>query len=148
MKHEVFNEGSYETMESDYPWVLSPEERGKIGSETKQRETAEETLNKLYQIYVSRSSSLFLPDSILFWLKDVIGFILNSLDDGTIDRDIMIAKFTSLTPAPFCYLARYRQLRQADFTDDITTINPNELLMGGEQEQEAAHHQQENLAAQ
>jgi hypothetical protein len=60
---------------------------------------------------------------------------LTSLDEGALDRDLLIAKFTSLTPVPFCHLSRYRGLRQADFTDDITTINPNELLMGGEQEQ-------------
>ena len=68
------------------------------------------------------------------WLKEVIGYILNKLDDGALERDLLIAKFTSLTPVPFCYLSRYRGLRASDFTDDITTINPNELLMGGEQD--------------
>ena len=65
----------------------------------------------------------------------MIGYLLTTLDEGSLDRDLLIAKFTSLTPVPFCNLSRYRSLRQADFTDDITTINPNELLMGGEQEQ-------------
>jgi hypothetical protein len=68
------------------------------------------------------------------WLKEVIGYILTKLDEGALERDLLLAKFTSLTPVPFCYLSRYRSLRASDFTDDITTINPNELLMGGEQE--------------
>lgn len=117
-------------LESDYPWVLSEEERAKL-PEKKQREVAEETLGKLYQIYVSRSSSLFTPEPILLWLKEVLGYLLNKLDEGAIDRDIVIAKYTSLVNKPFCYLSRYRGLRTSDFTDDITTINANELLMGG-----------------
>jgi hypothetical protein len=96
----------------------------------KQNEVAEETLTKLYQIYVSRSSTLFSPDHILMWLKEVIGYLLNRIDAGELDRELLIAKFTSLTPHPFCYLSRYRHLRTSDFTDDITTINPNELLLG------------------
>lgn len=63
-------------------------------------------------------------------MKEVIGFVLNKLDDGTLDRDLMVAKFTSLVQSPFA-LSRYRSLKQSDFTDDITTINPNELMMGG-----------------
>lgn len=118
-------------MEIDYPWVLSKDERAKL-PEAKQRDLAEETLNKLYQIYVSRSSSLFTPEPTLQWLKEVIGYVLNKLDEGTLDRELIIAKFTSLTPnAPFCALSRYRGLKTSDFTDDVTTINANELLMGG-----------------
>jgi hypothetical protein len=66
------------------------------------------------------------------WLKEVIGYVLNKIDDGQLDRDILIAKFTSLTPVPFCSLSRYRTLKTSDFTDDITTINANELLMNAE----------------
>ena len=62
----------------------------------------------------------------------MIGYVLNKVDEGSLDRDLVIAKFTSLTPVPFCALSRYRQLKQSDFTDDITTINANELLMGPE----------------
>ncbi len=62
LKHELFR-GS-ESLENDYPWVLSNEESVKY-CEDKQKELAEETLNKLYQIYVSRSSSLFTPEHIL-----------------------------------------------------------------------------------
>jgi len=90
-----------------------------------------ETLHKLYQIFVARQSALFSPDHILLWLKETIGFTLNKLDEGVIDRDLFIAKVTSMTNNPFA-LSRYSSLRTSDFTDDITTINPNELLMGGE----------------
>lgn len=130
LKHEIFNQDS-DDLESDYPWVLSREERSKL-SEDKQRELADDTLSKLYQIYVSRSSTLFSPDHILLWLKEVIGFLLNKIDAGELDRELLVAKFTSLTSSeqPFCFLARYRHLRTSDFTDDITTINPNELMLG------------------
>lgn len=61
----------------------------------------------------------------------MIGFVLNKIDEGALDREIVIAKFTSLvSDTPFCALSRYRNLRTSDFTDDITTINANELLMG------------------
>lgn len=63
LKHEIFSENVDES-ELDYPWVLSSDERVK-NSEAKQRELAEETLTKLYSIYVSRSCSLFAPDHIL-----------------------------------------------------------------------------------
>jgi hypothetical protein len=116
-------------LECDYTWTLSNEERLKNSPE-KQIELAEETLNKLYQIYVSRSSSLYAPEHILMWLKEVIGYTLNSLDSGSLDRELIVAKFTSLTGVPFCNLSRYKGLRQSDFTDDITTINVNELLLG------------------
>ena len=44
------------------------------------------------------------------WLKEVVGFILNSLDDGTLDRDLFVAKFTSLVQSPFA-LSRYKSLK-------------------------------------
>ena len=90
---------------------------------------------------MSRSSSLFAPEHILLWLKEVIGYTLNRLDDGTLERELIIAKFTSLTGVPFCNLSRYRGLRQSDFTDDITTINANELLLGEQQQQQQEQDQ-------
>ena len=66
------------------------------------------------------------------WLKEVIGHALNRFDEGTLEREVLVAKFTSLTSdSPFCALSRYRHLRTADFTDDITTINANELMGAG-----------------
>lgn len=90
---------------------------------------------------MSRSSSLFAPEHILLWLKEVIGYTLNRLDDGTLERELIIAKFTSLTGVPFCNLSRYSGLRQSDFTDDITTINANELLLGEQQQQQQEQDQ-------
>jgi hypothetical protein len=63
LKHELFSITG-EALENDYPWTLSSEERSKL-SEDKQRDLAEETLSKLYQIYVSRSFSLYSPEHIL-----------------------------------------------------------------------------------
>ena len=63
------------------------------------------------------------------WLKEIIGFVLNKIDSGDLDRELLIAKVTSLVQSPFA-LSRYRTLKVSDFTDDITTINANELLMG------------------
>jgi hypothetical protein len=65
------------------------------------------------------------------WLKGVIGFTLNKIDDGSLDRDLFIAKVTSLVESPF-YLSRYRILKVSDFSDDVTTINPNDLLGMGQ----------------
>jgi hypothetical protein len=129
LKHEIFAESINSVLEKDYPWTLAREERAKL-TEDKQSELADESLNKLYSIYVARSSTLFSPDNVLMWLKEVIGYLLNRLDEGALERELVIAKFTSLTPMPFCALSRYRHLRASDFTDDITTINANELLMG------------------
>ena len=63
LKHEIFT-SNIDEAEIDYPWILSNDERVKY-PEAKQRELAEETLSKLYSIYVSRSSTLFAPDHIL-----------------------------------------------------------------------------------
>ena len=122
LTHDLFTVTD-DAMEMDYPWV------------SVDRKYADETLNKLYQIYVSRTSPLFTLEHTLMWLKEVIGYVLYKLDEGSLlDRDIIVAKFTSLTPSPFCNLSRYRGLRVTDFTDDITTINANELLMGEQQQ--------------
>ena len=63
LKHEIFSQNVDES-ELDYPWVINNDERVK-NSEASQHELAEETLNKLYAIYVSRSCSQFAPDHIL-----------------------------------------------------------------------------------
>ena len=57
----------------------------------------------------------------------MIGFVLNKIDEGALDRDLLIGSISSLVENPF-YLSRYRFLKVSDFSDDITTINPNELL--------------------
>ena len=63
-------------------------------------------------------------------MKEVIGYALNKIDEGILDRDLFIAKVSSMVTSPFS-LSRYKSLKVSDFTDDLTTINPNELMMGG-----------------
>mmetsp|Transcript_2381 Transcript_2381/g.1711 ORF Transcript_2381/g.1711 Transcript_2381/m.1711 type:complete len:98 (+) Transcript_2381:1714-2007(+) len=88
-------------------------------------------------------------DHVVGWMKEVIGFLLNKIDAQEIDRDLFVAKITSLVESPFG-LSRYRSLKRSDFTDDITTINPNELLMGGGGAQDLGdpnQNQDQNAAA-
>jgi len=62
-------------------------------------------------------------------LKEVIGFVLNKIDAEELDRDLFLAKILSLFNYPFS-LSRYRGLKVSDFSDNLTTVNPNELLFG------------------
>jgi len=121
LNHEVFVvEGETLKESHGYDWLLQKDDKDKenlIG----------ETLQKMYEIFIARSSALFTPDYILQWLKEVIGFTLNKLDEQTLDRDLFIAKISSMVESPFG-LSRYMSLKKSDFTDDITTINANELL--------------------
>lgn len=90
---------------------------------------------KVYSIFLERSSVLFSGDANLLWLKQTIGYLLNEIDAGTIDQMEFISKVISLSssPPPF-YLDRYADLKLADFTEDVTTINPADLLGNGEQQ--------------
>ena len=68
------------------------------------------------------------------WLKEIIGHLLNELEIEDEQEDIteeFIGKVTSYVDNPFT-LERYMTLKLADFTDDVTTVNPNELLGAGE----------------
>lgn len=87
----------------------------------------------VYSIYIERSSILFQADLTLLWLKQIIGHLLNAIDNGEIDQIEFISKVISLvsSPPPFL-LERYSGLKIADFTEDVTTVNPAELLGNGE----------------
>lgn len=88
---------------------------------------------KLYSIFMERSSILFASDMTTLWLKETIGHLLNMIEAGSNSGDMtdeFIAKVTSVVQNPF-YLNRYMGLKNADFTDDVTTVNPEELLGGG-----------------
>ena len=88
---------------------------------------------KLYSIFMERSSILLANDLTTLWLKETIGHLLNMIEVGnncTEMTDEFIAKVTSVVSNPF-YLDRYMGLKNADFTDDITTVNPEELLGAG-----------------
>ena len=76
---------------------------------------------------MERSSVLFAQDATILWLKEVAGFVLDQLEEGKLDRLEFIGKIASVVENPF-KLDRYASLKNADFTDDMTTIDPNELL--------------------
>lgn len=54
---------------------------------------------------------------------------IESSEDDLVSE--FIGKVASTVENPFT-LDRYLELKNADFTDDVTTINPNELLGAGE----------------
>ncbi len=88
---------------------------------------------KLYSIFMERSSILFANDQTTLWLKETIGHLLNMIEAGSNSTDFVdefIAKVTSIVDNPM-YLDRYMGLKNADFTDDVTTVNPEELLGNG-----------------
>ena len=91
------------------------------------------------------------------WLKETIGHLLNMIEAGSNSTDMadeFIAKVTSTVNNPFT-LDRYMHLKNADFTDDVTTVNPEELLGAGAgggggppaQDDAAARAQQERMVA-
>ena len=92
--------------------------------------------NKLYEIFLERSSVLFSQtehsNSLMLWIKHTVGFLLNKIEAGEVsthDREGLLAKIASIVEMPKeLKLDRYMDLKVADFTDNITTINPDELL--------------------
>ena len=81
---------------------------------------------------MERSSILFNNDATTLWLKETVGYLLNQIESS--EDDIVsefVGKIASTVENPF-KLDRYIHLKNADFTDDVTTINPNELLGAGE----------------
>ena len=42
----------------------------------------EETVSKIFLIFIERSGSLFADDDILMWLREIIGYYLNIIDDS------------------------------------------------------------------
>ncbi len=107
-----------------YEWV----------SEKEDSDHQQTVRQKVYSIFLERSSVLFAGDANLLWMKQTIGQLLNSIDEGKIDQVEFISKVISLSssPPPF-YLDRYTDLKIADFTEDVTTINPADLLGNNEQ---------------
>jgi len=55
--------------------------------------------------------------------------------EDKIERLEFVGKIASVVENPF-KLDRYLSLKNADFTDDMTTIDPNELLGAGPVQQE------------
>jgi hypothetical protein len=95
-------------------------------------EAQQKAVQNVYAVFLERSSILFQADPTLLWLKQTIGFLLNAIDEGRVDQVEFISKIISLVDEPPFYLDRYQKLKIADFTDDVTTINPGDLLGGPE----------------
>ena len=99
-------------------------------------EEAESVRAKLYEIFLERSSVLFAAteqtNTVMLWLKHTVGFLLNKIENGknsVSDRESLLAKIASLVETPkILKLERYMDLKVADFTDNVTTVDPNELL--------------------
>jgi len=62
------------------------------GDQSKIDSLVEETASKIFNIFVERSGALFSDDDTLLWLKEIIGYVLNSIDSGELcDKDMMVA---------------------------------------------------------
>lgn len=88
-----------------------------------------DVLNKYFDLYVDRTSECFKDDDILDWMKTVIGYVLNEIDNGNFDRDVMFQFVFSALGLPF-ELKRYSDLSKEFFNDDFTTINAQDLFGG------------------
>lgn len=120
--HELFKSLDEEPLA--YPWLMKT---------TDGDENDIHVRSKLYSLFMERSSILFANDHTTLWMKETVGHLLNMAELGngvTEMADEFIAKVTSCTENPFC-LDRYMGLKNADFTDDVTTVNPEELLGAG-----------------
>jgi len=70
---------------------------------------------------------------VIDWFKQVVGYVLNEIDNGFFDRDVLFQFIFSSVTLPF-ELKRYSTLNKDFFNDDFTTIRPQDLL-GPEAEQ-------------
>ena len=125
LQHELFSSLDAEPLA--YPWML------KSANSTIDTQSDAHVRNKLYSIFMERSSILFANDQTTLWLKETVGHLLNMIEMGSGSTDFtdeFIAKVSSMVDNPFT-LDRYMHLKIADFTDDVTTVNPNELLGPG-----------------
>ena len=123
LQHELFSSLDEEPLA--YPWLMKAEGENEGESDAQVR-------GKLYSIFMERSSVLFANDLTTLWLKETVGHLLNQAEEmgSTNLADEFIAKVTSVVANPFT-LDRYMGLKLADFTDDVTTVNPEELLGAG-----------------
>ena len=124
LQHELFT--SLEEEPLAYPWLIKTENDDDTQSDATVRA-------KLYSIFMERSSILFANDLTTLWLKETVGHLLNMMEANSSATDMtdeFIAKVTSVVVNPFT-LDRYMGLKNADFTDDVTTVDPEELLGPG-----------------
>ncbi|CAI2387688.1 unnamed protein product [Moneuplotes crassus] len=87
-------------------------------------------LNKLFDLYVDRSSECYKDDEIINWMKETIGYVLNEVDEENFDREVLFQFIFNSIGLPF-QLDRYSGLSKEFFNDDFTTVNPQDLLGPG-----------------
>jgi hypothetical protein len=62
-----------------YEWIASEQEK----SEAKDpEEFVEQTVSKVFDIFVERSHTLYGEEDTLMWLRQIIGYTLNKIDSG------------------------------------------------------------------
>ena len=125
LSHDLFSSLDQEPLA--YAWLIAQ-------GEADCTDTDVEVRAKLYALFMERSSILFANDLTTLWLKETVGHLLNMIEAGSQTgadlADEFIAKVTSVVSNPFT-LDRYMDLKLADFTDDVTTVNPEEILGAG-----------------
>lgn len=89
LEHELFS--SLEEEPLAYPWLIKMDDSDD-SSDVSVRE-------KLYSIFMERSSILFASDMTTLWLKETVGHLLNMIEAGSNSGDMtdeFIAKVTSI----------------------------------------------------
>ena len=136
LSHDLFSEET-----GAYDWIQSEHE---------DESTLEETVSKIFTIFVERSSILFADESILLWLREIIGFTLNKIDSGEIEADMLLAQLQSGIVESHFTWSRYRlTLKTADFMDDLSIVNAQDLMHGPQVAQQLPEDDQnQNFAEQ
>lgn len=84
-----------------------------------------EGLNKVMDIYVERSKIVWKTNQIMMWVKAVLGFVLNQMEERNFQYTDHIEK---LVTAEFCttipfQLSRYKTLRKQNFSDAVERLD-------------------------
>jgi len=90
LEHELFSSLDEEPLA--YPWLMESNEDNTMQSDVQIRQ-------KLYSIFMERSSILFANDMTMLWVKETVGHLLNMMEAGNGSDDMadeFIAKVTSL----------------------------------------------------
>ena len=129
---QILTHSTFEDAECNYDWVVSPKEKELAGGDENVEKLAEESAEKVFNIFIERSGGLFDDDQTLMWLRETIGYALHSLDEGLLpERDLVVAQLQSGIVDVHFYWSRYRlSLKTADFMEDLSIVNPQDLLVG------------------
>ena len=72
--------GEEDDLVGSYPWVQSDDE----------------VISKIYTLYVERTSTCYQLDSTQKWMKEVLGFLMNSIENEDINRAYWVVNAISL----------------------------------------------------